>query len=379
MDEVNPMAEMGFMHDKQIIIEPQGFLTPSNPVRDLAVEFIPNGGKIYDLLDRYDDVVTYILNRDDVNNNSDSSKLLAPFLKAFGVTDYEARKYYDENIQMMKGAAEVMDYFTNTMPVLIDAKCYEHAAHALCEKIGVPIPIVSASFLDLDNTTMPMKACRELRAMAAEIEALKISTVQYELNVPSTLDEDESRMITTLDDIFLKRLQGTEAADMIQNMVTVGPNEKAYSLLDMRKSTQVDLDGTIYIGGEIIDFQAMDLIKDGNGLSMAFNGSEIAVHGCNVAVISDDCIVAAVLVAKFYSTGIQGVFDLIDNWNREYLETTDFPDRNLLDEMLRRHPDNLPEVYHVTRYNVDEIAVKSESFRESLFNKYAGKSTKKVE
>ena len=38
MDEVNPMAEMGFVHDKQIIVEAQGFLTPCDSIRNLVVE-----------------------------------------------------------------------------------------------------------------------------------------------------------------------------------------------------------------------------------------------------------------------------------------------------------------------------------------------------
>jgi predicted HAD superfamily phosphohydrolase len=373
MDEVNPMAEMGFVHDKQIIVEAQGFLTPCDSIRDLASAVIKNGGKIYDLLDRYENVVNYVLNRSDAANATDCSRLLAPLLKAYGTTDFEVLQYYRENLPLLPGAKEVMKYFLDTMPTFIDTKMYEHGAYALCEKLEVPHAIANSSGLELDETDMSRKTCKDIREMAESIAKLRISKYQYEVNVPTELDDDEIRMINTLDDIYLKRMNNTEAQDMMQTMATVSANEKAYALLDIRKNTQVDLDGTAYIGGEFIDFQVMDLIKDGNGLAMSFNGSELAVHGSNVAVLSDDCTVAAVLVSKFYDTGIQGVFDLIENWNRETLEGPDMPDRNLVTEMLRRHPKKLPEVYRITRDNVDEIAAKSEAYRNKLFKKYARK------
>ncbi len=373
MDEVNPMAEMGFMHDKQIIVEAQGFLTPCNSIRNLAVHFLKNGGKVYDLLDRYDNIVNYVLNRNDASNMSDSSKLLAPLLKAYGVTDYEVLRYYSENLPVMPGAKDAMKYFLNTMPTFIDTKMYEHGAHALCDLLDIPVSLASSSGLDLDNTNMSRQTSKEIRTLVDAIAKLRISKQEYELDVPSELDDDEVAMIATLDDIYLKKLQNSEAQDMMQTMATVNANEKAYALLDIRKNTQVDLDGTIYIGGEFVDFQVMDLIKDGNGLALSFNGSEITVHGSNVAVLSDDCTVATVLVSKFYDTGIQGVFDLVDNWSRKTLENEDMPDRNLVDEMLRRHPRKLPEVYRVTRDNVDEIAAKSDAYRRKTFRKHEQK------
>ena len=261
----------------------------------------------------------------------------------------------------------------NIMPTFIDTKMYEHGAHALCERLDIPVSMASSSGLDLDDTNMSRQTSKEIRILTEAIARLRMPKQEYEIDVPSELDDDEVAMISTLDDIYLKKLQNSEAQDMIQTMATVNANEKAYALLDIRKNTQVDLDGTIYIGGEFVDFQVMDLIKDGNGLALSFNGSEITVHGSNVAVLSDDCTVATVLVSKFYDTGIQGVFDLVDNWSRETLESEDMPDRNLVNDLLARHPKKLPEVYRVTRDNVDKIAAKSDAFRQKIFKKHTQK------
>ncbi len=369
MDEVNPMAEMGFVHDKQIIIEPQGFLTPSDTLRNAACNFLPHGEKIYDILNRYNLITTYVMNRDETSTITDSTKLLAPFLKAFDVSDYDLKRFYDENLPLMKNAGKVMDYFNDLMPTFLNSRMYEHAAYALGEKLDIPISSFIPSTLSLDEVTFNHALNKSVRGDAESISKMKISTATYELNIPMELDDLEVEMISTLDKLFQKKYQQNMCGNLIQHINAVGANDKAYALLDIRKGTQVDLDGTAYIGGERIDFQVLDLVKDGNGLAMSFNGAEFAVHGSNVAVLSDDCTVAAVLVAKFYDTGIQGVFDLIDNWDRKYLEKSEFSFDPLVREMLNNHPRKLPEVYRITHDNVSEIALKSDTYRQKLISK----------
>ncbi len=368
MDEVNPMAEMGLVHDKQIIIEPQGFLTPADTVRDAACEFIPHGDRLYDIFDRYNLVTTYVLNRDE-STTSDSARLIIPFLKAFDVTDYALRKYYDDNLPLMKNAGKVMDYFNNLLPTFIDSRMYEHAAYTLSERLDIPINAFNTTSLSLDGTKFSHGTEKTIREDAEAIARMPVSKTGYMLNTPVELDDAEINMISTFDDLFQKKYQKIECASLLQGITTVGANEKAYALLDIRKGTQVDLDGTVYIGGERIDYQVLDLVKDGNGLAMSFNGSEFAVHGSNIAVLSDDCTVAAVLVAKFYDTGIQGVFDLVDNWNRKYLENSEFSFDPLVRELLKNHPRKLPEVYRITRENVEEISLKSDAYRRKMISK----------
>lgn len=364
-DEVNPMADLGLLHDKQAVLEPQGFLTARNAARDLCERFIPKGGKFYDLIDRYVLVTSYVLNRENRGRATDTVQMVAPFLRAFGVADYDIMEFYRQNLTPVGGAKETVRYIMDMMPVFMDSCMYEHAMDVLCEKLGIPGAVAGSTNLDLSDRTcdLPRQECWDLRTIAKDVVELPMPRDKYELHVPLELSAAETRMIAALDDVFLNKLNGTAAAEIISNTTSMGANEKAYTLLDIRKTTGVDLDGTVYIGGDLIDYQVMDLVKDGDGLSMAFNGGEFAVHGANVAVLSKDCTVAAVLTAEFYSSGIQGVFDLIDNWNREYLKTADCPDRNLMDRMLALNPRKLPEVYRVTRSNVGEVSARSDAFR----------------
>ncbi len=364
-DEINPMADMGLVHDKQAIIEPQGLFTNRNAARDLCEHFIPKGGKFYDLVDRYWMVTTYVLNRDNHGKGSDTVRMVAPFLKAFGATDYDTVKFFRENMTLARGAGETARYMMNLMPVFMNTNMYRHGAEVLCDKMGIAGNFLNASSLDLNDDVCDMtrREARELREMAETVTSLRMPKDKYELDVPLELSSAETDMIVRLDDIFTNRLSGTAAGDMISNTVSVGANEKAYTLLDLRKTTQVDLDGTVYIGSSVMDYQVLDLVKDGNGLAMSFNGDEFSVHGANVAVIADDCIAAAVLSAQFYDSGIQGVFDLIDHWNPEYLRSYPFPDRNLLNSMLKRSGRKFPEVYRIDRDSVGGVAARSNAYR----------------
>ena len=376
-DEYDPMREMGFVDDREVVLEPQGILTPANTTRDLCESLIPNGGKVFDLIERYDMITTLVLN----NSGTDNGTLtyLAPILKAFGATDYSLSRFFTDNIPLTNNAAGTMRYFLDIMPVFMDSMMYEHAADAICEKTGVPLDVTGSCALELDNFRMPVTEAREIRKMAAEIAKLRIPNDEYEADAPLELDANEVRLVNVLDDIFQSRMKQGVAYEIMQETSSVGLSEKAYALLDIRKSTQVDLDGIMYAGSESSDYQVLDLVRDGGGLALSFNGTEAAVHGADVAVISDDTTVLTFLGSVFFDTGVQGVMDLAETWDRDHLKNGEFPDPNLASELLAMYPRSLPEVYLITDENRDEVSVRSEAFRNKLIKRAKLRAAKKAE
>ncbi|MDR2846196.1 MAG: hypothetical protein LBV63_02830 [Candidatus Methanoplasma sp.] len=365
MSEFNPMEEMGFVHDKQLVCSCRGFLEMDNSARGLCERFISNGGKFYDLVTRYEDIIEYVLNRD-TGRSGNTMRLITPFLKAFGATDYGMFSYSRDTLRTMPESKRVMGYLMSMMPTFLTTTAYEHSVMCLCDALDVPRGIVDCTEVNMDGFDFSRQEARTLRDFVTEINSLRLPNREYEINVPTNLDMSEIAMVRTFDEIVLKKMDNFEAVKMMRNMKSVGTNDKALYLLDIRKRTQIDLDGTAYIGGDITDYQALDLVRDMSGLSMSFNGSDFAVRGCNIAVMSRDCTVAAVLVQSFYNEGIESVLELVHNWNRESLSKIDFPDRYLMDTMLAANPKKLPEVYAVDRHNVDEIAKKSDKYRKNL-------------
>lgn len=369
MAEYDHMEELGFTHDKQMVCGSLGFLQMNNSTRDLCRKFIRDGDRFYDLVSRYEDVVSYVLSRDE-NRSGNLNRHLALFLKAFGATDYGMMDECRSAIRIMPEAGKAMKYMANTMPVFISTSSLEHNAMVLCEELNLPMNICECSMVSMDGEDMSRSDGRTLRALASEVTSLKLPVHRYKLNVPVTMKDDETRMVETIDKILGQEVRKLDSHRMSVGMKSIGANEKAYALLDLRKKTMIDFDGTAYIGGATIDYQSMDLVRDGGGLAMSFNGSEFAVHGCNIAVMSRDCTAAAVLAGEFYSRGIEAVYDLVENWDREKLRRRDCPDRNLMNAMLAANPRKLPEVYRVTRDNAAEIADRSDTYRKKLLMSY---------
>jgi predicted HAD superfamily phosphohydrolase len=369
MDEYDPITELGLSHDKQLICSCMGFLQYNNSSRDLCHRYIPKGDKFFDLIARYDDVVANVLNRSD-GRSGNITRFIAPFLKAFGVTDFAALKYCGDALKMMPEAKKVVNHLRDTLPFFVTTSSYEHNVLNICKELDLPRALVECTelaFDDYDDGVMRREDAKALREMANKITSLKMPVQKYELNIPAKIPPEEVEMVTTLDEIFNLKMRRLSFADSMKSIRTIGANEKAYFLIDLRKKTQIDFDGTAFIGGDITDIHALETIKDRGGLAMSFNGCDYALRKSNIAVMSRDCTVAAVLVQEFYNEGIEAVFDLVENWDRETLKKKDYPDPYLMKTMLASNPKKLPEVHIVNKDNEDELAKKSDEYRKKLF------------
>ncbi len=365
MEEYDPAGELGLVHDKQMVCSCKGFLQYNNSSRDLCKRFVDNGDKLYDIVSRYDDIVAYVLNRSD-GRSGNTARFIAPFLKAFGMTDFAALEHCGKSMDLVPEAKKVMRHMMDTLPVFITTSSYEHNVLNICNNLDVPRALIDCTDLTFDDYDMPRQEAKAVREMAAAITRLKMPRQEYKLNVPTKLQQDEIDMVVTLDEIFNDRLKNMPVSGMMRQFRAVGANEKAYFLIDLRKRTQIDFDGTAFIGGDITDIHALDTIKERSGLAMSFNGCDFAVRKSNIAVMSRDCTVAAVIAQEFYNEGIEAVFDLVENWKREKLKRMPSPDPYLMSTMLASHPKKLPDVRIVTRDNVDEVAKASNAFRKTL-------------
>ncbi len=364
-DEFDPTLELGLPPDRYIVCTCWGFLTRNNDMEDLCKKFIDNGERFYKVLDRYDRLVSYVLNREDATAGS-YYKWCIPFLKAFGATDHLLHECSKENMELMPNASRTMRYISNMMPTYINTSVYEHAMMAVMEALDVPLCQVTDSKLCLDQCMMGRAESRQLREVSKEISALNVPDGFYELNVPTELEDDDINIIRTLDTIFPGKVADAGAMGLMESTDTVTSHKKAYRMLDIRRLTAIDLNSTMYVGSSSTDFQPMDLVRDAGGLSLAFNGEEFAVRGCNIAILSEDTTVVSLFASLFFDKGPQYAFELAKDWSRETLESFMFSDQSLVDAFLREHPGDLPEVYLVDDSNVDEVSKRSDEYRRKI-------------
>ena len=363
--EFDPTVELGFFPEKMFVCSSRGFLTRNDPLMDICERYIDNGRKFLNVLRRYDDLITYVLGREEASAGS-AIKWSVPFLKAFGATDNGIYRWCQEHLELMPNAETTMRYITNLMPANIITSAYEHCMMPVMDRLDAAECNLTCTQMGLDQAMLGRAESRRLREIAYEIAALKVPKTVYEINVPMEVDPADIRIIKTMDAVLQDEIPSMTAMSLMETVEPVNSFKKGYSLMNMRRESNIDFNGTVIVGSEQTDFQMLDLVRDNDGLAIAFNGAEFAVRGCNVCVMSNDTTVVSVLTQEFFDGGIQSVTDLVNNWNREYLSSYDTCDRNLLDRMLDDHPRKLPEVLLVDKENVDEVSKRSDAYRRKL-------------
>lgn len=363
--EFDPTVELGFFPDKMFVSSSRGFLTRNDPLMDLCERYIDNGRKFLNVLRRYDDLTTYVLGREEATAGS-AIKWVVPFLKAFGATDHGMYCWNRDHLEMMPNADTTMRYITNLMPSSIITSGYEHSMMPVMDRIDAAECTLTCTQMSLDFANLGRIESRKLREIATEISALRIPSTVYEIDVPMEVDAADVRIIKRIDALLQDEIPSMTAMSLMETVEPMNSFKKGYTLMNMRRETNIDFNGTVIVGSEQTDFQMLDLVKDNDGLAIAFNGAEFAVRGCNVCVLGNDTTVVSVLTQEFFDGGIQSVHDLVSNWDRAYLRRYDTGDRNLMTRMLEDHPRKLPEVMLVDKDNVDEVSKRSDAYRKKL-------------
>lgn len=363
--EYNPMEELGLTEEKQLILSCDGILSGNDYARDLCARSIRNGARFFDAVSRYEDLSTYAIERDETKTRQ-TMKMIVPFLKAYGMTDHFAYEFAKEDLRTIPGAADTMGYLRRLLPTFVATGSFEHHMMALCDAIDFPIENITCTKVEFDSVENDRQEDRRLRDLANKISSLRLPKTLYTVTESEFLDDDDATLIRELDAIFDDELPQMEAWKAYKDMLAIGSNEKAYAMLEIRRKTEIEFNSTVFIGSGINDFQALDLVRDSEGLAISYNGSEYAVRGCNIAVMSSNTIVLDVLVGEFYNEGIQAVYDMVDNWNRDYLKECKCSDRNLMNRMLSTFPRKLPVVKRVGRRNVKSVIEECDAYRRKI-------------
>jgi len=360
--EYNHMDELGFTEDKQLLCTVSGLLGSGNAVKRLCDRFIRNGGRLYDILTAYDNIMAFELGRED-RSSGDAFKTMIPLLRASGATDSSVYDHFVKDMSILPGS-EVIHYLNGLMTTQLISEAYEHHSMALCDSLGITYDNIRSTEVSFDELELSRQDAKRFRDIASEMPRMDVPKISSDGSM-RYIDHKDQAILDSIDGM-IKRIEDTEFSDQLVGMNPMGGNTKAFALMDMRMATNVDSCCTAYIGNNGTDYPAMDVIRDNDGLSIAFNGDGYAIKGSNVAVMSPNPIVAAVLVSEFYTGGLEGVFSLIGSWDRDKLSKREHSDRHLIGALLRTFPSKLPDVVIVDEDNIEDITRESERYRRKL-------------
>jgi len=356
---------------KILVSDCEGPISRNDNAFELADHFISGGDRLFTLISRYDDILADIVKREGYKAG-DTLKLILPFLKAYDVTNEMMTGFSSRNILLMPGAGEMLEFVRRLMPAYIVSTSYEQYMRALCGIISFPFESVYCTRLDLYKYSVPVKEKGELKHLAEEMIRLPMLEISHKVQSSKTLTPGVQEIVQRLDEIFWKEIAHMKAGQILREVNPVGGSEKATAVKDIVIKEKGQLQDVVYIGDSITDVTAFRLIRDGGGLTVSFNGNSYAVREAEIAVLSENAVVSAVLADLFGRMGKARLMALVREWNPHAMEKFSLyePMKRCFLRLCRR---KFPKVELITEKNMEKLAQESTEFRKSVRGEAIGK------
>jgi len=297
---------------RQVNLDCEGPITKNDNALELCQHFIPEGGRLFSLISRYDDFLADVLKRRSHKAGS-TLKFILPFLKAYGATNEKVRKYSLRNLILMPGARKLLSSIKDRMPTFIISTSYRPYIEALCEAVGFPLENTYSTSFDLDRYKLAQEEIRKLRELTQEIISLPqidLSGVRKE----EDLSSEAKKSIQRLDEIFNEEIFRMRCGRMLREVNPMGGQEKAEAVLSSLRKTGGKLSEVMYIGDSITDVEALQLIRQEGGVAISFNGNRYAIDSAEIACISPHTFPLLILAEIFYKEGREGVMRQAKRW-----------------------------------------------------------------
>src|SRR5208283_690698 len=174
--------------------------------------------------------------------------------------------------------------------------------------------------------------------------------------------QSDQTVIHRLDEVFWSEIPKMFVGRILIDVVTVGGEQKAEAIRDAVKRSGADLADVMYVGDSITDVEAFKLVRANGGLTVSFNGNSYAVKNAEIAVLSENNVVTAVIANLFCRFGKEKTMCAFQSWNYEGLKKSGV-DISLLRQLSDLYPDALPKAQIVTAQNMETLIKESSEFR----------------
>ncbi len=348
----------------------EGPISKNDNAFELTCQFIPEGEKFFTQISRYDDILADIVKRDDYKAG-DTLKLITPFLKAYGVTNKMINDFSSQSILLMPGAKDTLQFLKGTMPRFIISTSYEHYIRALCRVLRFPFKNTHCTKLDIDCYSLDREELSTIKKFRREICAMPLIESFGGRPMLETFSESDKENVNRLNEIFWEEMMQLEAGRMLREVNPIGGAEKANAGRSIADENEGDLSDMIYVGDSITDVECFRLVKQYGGVTVSFNGNTYAVREAEIAVLSRNTFVVAVIADVFNRLGKESVFDLVENWGNKMLKMQGI-DQKLL-KKLQTFQKDLPEISKITKDNIQYLIEKSNTLRKLVRGEKIGR------
>lgn len=349
----------------------EGPISKNDNAFELTAHFVPDGDKLFSLISKYDDVLADVVKKKGYTAGS-TLKLVLPFLKAYDVTDRLMQEFSAQNLILISGIHDTLKYVRGITEAFIVSTSYEHYIKALCNAMAFPFENTYCTVLSIDKYTVTTQEKTKLKSLAKEIAQMSPITIPSSVKSLEDLSQKDQTTVKRLDELFWAEIADMSCGRIFSEVTTVGGEQKAEAIRDATAKLRAPLSDVMYVGDSITDVEAFQLVRENGGFAVSFNGNNYAVKNADVAVLSDNSIITAILADVFIKHGREPALKLVENWSCEFLKQSTV-DASLLSGLFELYPKALPKVQIVTPKNMELLTKESSKFRKRVRGKAVGK------
>ena len=326
---------------KVFISDCEGPISVNDNAFELAGIFIENGEKFFTVLSKYDDVLVDEVKRDGYYAGG-TLKLIVPFLKAYGATNRSIVDFSRENVLLLPGAEDTMQFIDSIMPSFIVSTSYEQYIQALCDVIKFPFENTYSTDLDMDGYYISEGDKEKLM----QFRSIILENPDFEL----------------LDKIFWDDIPKMEINKITEKVKPVGGEGKKEAVMDILNKFGFDDSDVMYVGDSITDVEPLRFAKEHGGLAVSFNGNEYALKEAEIAIMADNTVITSIIADMFNRFGKDKVIKFINAYR---VNTEDALNKYPVNKNLKTAIEqvNLPKIEVVTSENFKALVDESKAFR----------------
>lgn len=332
------------MNRRFFVSDCEGPLSINDNAFELAGKYIENGEKFFEIISKYDDILADEIKRPGYNAGG-TLKLILPFLKVYGATNEIIKEYSQDNILLVPGALDTLQFVYCTMPSFIISTSYQQYIEALCDATGFPYQNTYSTQLDIDKYPLSSVEKDEL--------------IELRRNIVDKPD------FNNLEEIFWKTIPSMEIGKIVEDVNPVGGEGKEDALKDIINRFKFEKSDFMYVGDSITDVEPLRYAASEGSLAVTFNGNEYAIKETEVAIMADNTLPISILADIFNKAGKEEVMEFVTSFCEDPQRALyEYPVDSQLAIKFPSHSNVKMEI--VTEHNQNKIKQESLKYRKSL-------------
>ncbi len=255
-----------------ICFDLEGPLAPQDNAYEL-MKLFPAGGKIFEIISRYDDLLTLEGRLD--YEPGDTLALIVPFLACHQIKEQDIVALA-EKASLTLGATELITQLTvDNWKVFCISTSYEQYALRITGRLNIPRQNVSCTSFPLDQFARRLNDKGYIPVQRIEAVILNLEPVTNDENIKGHLDR-----------FFWQELPGTNLGDLVEQVKPVGGQRKVEALKCFAQIEGEALSQWVVVGDSITDFKMLQTVNQAGGLAIAFNANEYALPYSTIGLAS---------------------------------------------------------------------------------------------